>query len=203
MVQETGWLGAAATPRNTSNLKELKSCSNNGVSVEFRRDQTTIWLKQGPGAHQRTNHYGVILSVIPTTGDVSEPGQRINRGKSIYLMKLIEEHSFLDSFDPYRYPDTTPNCVATSLAQASSAVTSITTRGATALSYGGSVHLVQSAWWALRHVAWLRSPVMIPIVIFSVALVGATPTGIAEALTQIGQKGINIARAFVRDAPLS
>ena len=63
--------------------------------------------------------------------------------------------------------------------------------------------LVQSAWWAFRHIAWLRHPVMIPIVIFIAAMIGVTPTGIADTVMEVCQKGMNVTWTWVRNLSLT
>ena len=165
----------------------MEACLLNGTHVAFRQDQREIWLRQGTGDHQRTNHYGVVLSVRALEGDVSDLAQRINKGRFIYIMKASEVHGSYASFHSYRYPPSiaTPCVDPLPSPVESSADSSLATRGAYAISYGGGVLLVQSLWWAARNVAWFRYPILIPLVVFIAALPGLTPTLIADTIMEL------------------
>ena len=83
-LQQEAWSGSDSLPHTTSDFKDLENCLIGGAQVLFRNDTTTIWLKQGPSDHRRNNPTGVILSVLPVEGDVSELAKKIGRGKFAY-----------------------------------------------------------------------------------------------------------------------
>ena len=187
LLQTEEWVGTRENPHTTALFKDLENCLLNGTHVAFRRDQGGIWLRQGTSDHQRTNHYGVVLSVRALEGDESELAQRINKDRPIYITKASEVHGSYASFHSYRYPPSVevPCSEAPPSIVESSTESSLATRGAYALSYGGGVLMVQSLWWAARNVAWFRYPILIPIVVFIAALSGLTPTIIADTVMEI------------------
>ena len=186
------WFGTPQFPHTTSDLKELKTCLVNGTHVAFRRDANIIWLRQGPGDHQRTNHYGVVLSVISLEGDVSDLAKQINKDTFIYLMKAKELHTSYASFDSYKYDSPSPvPCDAssptptTSVTTTGSVMDTIRVRGTTALSYGGGIAFIQSIWFYIGRARWLSLPFAIPISVAIVALAGFTPSDVVDLFIRL------------------
>ena len=56
----------------------------------------------------------------------------------------------------------------------------------------------QSTWWLMKHITWIRHPIVIPIVIAVLALVGVTPSSIADvrisAFTYIGGHALDVVK---------
>ena len=79
LFQQEAWHGPDSLPHTTADLKDLKNGMIGGAQVLFRNADTTIWLKQGPSDHHRTDPFGVIISAIPVDGDNSDLAKKIGR----------------------------------------------------------------------------------------------------------------------------
>ena len=196
--EDNMWRGADVIPNSTEDIKLTKSALVDGHHLSFREGGTIIRVRQGPGARKRTAPFWVLLSVIAVRGEHVQLAKKIGRAKWIYLIKDGEPHQTYASFHHYKMPvlahppakpvQQGPNQVS-KFAHSSSHITTQTSR---ALSYGGDVIALQSLRRITRHVAWLRHPIVIPIVVVVEALAGATPPIIAEmvmaAATWMGGK---------------
>ena len=74
-----------------------------------------------------------------------------------------------------------------SIAQAGSVVAAITTRGSSALSYGGGIISTQSLRRVARHIRWIRHSMMAPVAIVVAILAGVTHTVISDVVVTIGR----------------
>ena len=186
-MEDDPWFGSATRPNTTVDLKELKTFSANGTRAVFRKGPAVIWPRQGPDDH-----------VIALEDDTIDLYRKINRYKSIFLIKSGESHQSYASIDSYKYSSPAPSpCTTTSLAHASFVATTLTTSGASALSYGGGVILAQSIWWAARHIRWIRHPVMVQITIAIALLAGVTPTVIADAIFALSAPAVRYVWTWV------
>ena len=192
------WQGSDAKPHSADDIKSLKSALVDGQHVDIREGETIIKVRQGPESHKRTAPFGVLLSVVSVHGENSQLAKKIDRGKWIYLVKSGDTHDTYASFHQYRLPEKTPPANPISPAEpvgvSRFAVSTphIATKSLRVLSYGGGMIALQSLWRITRHAAWLRHPIMIPIVVAVAALAGLTPTIIAgtfmESATLVGGK---------------
>ena len=152
----------------------------------FANGGSAIWARQCPEVHKRTAPIGVLLSVVADRDEHNGLPRKINRGEFIYLVKSGEGHSTYASFDHYKlYTGDPGECKEEIQAIASTPAFRqvselLATRGFHALSYGGGALDIRTCWWLSRHVARLRHPIMIPISIVLVALMGLTPCDTAD-----------------------
>ena len=200
LVAEDQWQGTASNPHTTDDIKLMKDCLVEGQRVAFRRDNLVTWVKQGPGSHKRTAPFGVLLSVVPEKEEKGDVAKRVQRDKTIYLVKSGADHADYVSFDQYLMPSGLKNCTPPDNAIANipvSTIAAVTTgiarNGIQALAYGGGALVAQVVWWMAKHATWLKHPIMIPIVITIVALAGATPTSIANTCIAIFKYAVNTA----------
>ena len=84
--------GSPTVPRNTVDLKELKTCLSNGARVAFKNDKHAVLARLGPSAHQIANPHVSVLSVVSVDVDLSSAAKQIDRDKSIYLTKTGDAH---------------------------------------------------------------------------------------------------------------
>lgn len=132
------WFSTASPPRATGGIRNLKAVIGEGKRVTFRRPHV-IWARQGPGAHRRTNPDGVILSGITIDGEDSLLAKQVDKAKSLFLSMSGNDHTSIDTFQPYRLSPELKEAVASTLQKAGSEVSDVSARCVAALSYGGGI----------------------------------------------------------------
>ena len=190
MVQEDIWHGSDTHPHTTDNIKMMKDALIDGREVKFKEGETVVTVKQGPESHKRTAPFGVLLSVIPSSGQQNTTSKKINREKWIYLVKSGENHGTYASFHMYQVCEETQQPITDAVAVVPPSRMAqwsfkLGNMGMQTLSYGGGVMALQSVWWLTRHSRWIRHPILIPIVLAGITVTLLTPSMIAEFVMKV------------------
>ena len=185
LVMGDTWHGSPNLPHTTENIKTMKTCLTEGYRAALRRNDTAIWLKQGPDSHRRAAPFGVVLSGASVDNERNELAKRIDREKFIYLVKSGEGHATYASFNQYqlRIPEVSKCGTPAAPPSASRfiiASATLSTQVFRALPYGDGSLAIQSVWWLSRHVSVLCHPLMIPVGIAFSTAIGITPSVLAD-----------------------
>ena len=174
------WYGTPNAPHTTEDIRRLKTALAEGLRVAFRRDKQAAWCRREPDERPRTSDDGVALSAISMGGEHCENAKQLDRDKELFLSETGGDHASLATSHSYQFPTAEGAAGSSAISKIGASGSAVSTRWGTALPYGRGVIAARALWVDLGNVAWLRRPVMIPIVIAIAVLSGLTPSLMAE-----------------------